>query len=154
MSTVACPILEFTAKPRVGAAVASFLAYPSREEDDEEEEDKEEEEEKGSPASPSLELLAVMSSTMHPENGYQRELLLVSSSLQRMESVEQYLLHTDPVLALVPLPESAAAATALGDGAGGVGAARRLFARCYSQANLKASRKQVAPLLTTYFEKN
>jgi exopolyphosphatase len=163
MATVACPVLEFTAKPRAGAVVASFLADPSREE---EKEEKEEEEE--SSASPSLELLAVMGSFIHPEKGYQRELLLVSSSLQRMESVEQYLLHTDPVLALVPLPESAAAETTLGDGdgdgdggggsqyppGGDDGRSRRLFARCYSQTNLKASRKQVAPLLTTYFEKS
>lgn len=122
MSTIACSISDFMKKPRVREVIQDYIRDPR------------------------LELVAVMSSYEHAEEGYSRELLLVSHSSALLDD----LILGSPVvmstLDLSPLPlplnweeEKERVEEREKE--------QPLDFRIFKQGNLKASRKQVAPLL-------
>ena len=88
-----------------------------------------------------LDMLGVMSFVMEPVP--QRELLLVTRSAPRLEQVSAFFLN-DATLALSELAvDSRAAEAMLGLG---------LHVRAFAQGNVKASRKQVLPLVSGFYE--
>ena len=122
MSTIACRLEEFCSKDGCYRDMVEYLRGPSLRADEH----------------CSLDLLAVMSSFVDEKGSYTRELLIASMDERRLDSVNEYLVATEPVmelevLALSPPPSG-------------------LHVRAYTQGNIKASRKQVAPLLKKYYD--
>ena len=123
MSTVACRLADFCRKDHCYRDMAGYLHDPSM---------------GGVEGQAALDILAVMASFIDEEKGYTRELLVASLDEGRLDSVTAYLTDTEPTMELASLT--------------GIEAPPGLHVRAYSQGNVKASRKQLAPLLTRYYD--
>ena len=128
MSTIACRLGEFCGKEHCYEDMVAYLSSPSSGGEIDE-------------AVP-LDLLVVMASFVDGENCYKRELLVASLHEERLTSVHAYLTTAEPQLDLVPL---------LLQGQRPAGLPAGLHVKAYSQGNVRASRKQVAPLLSAYY---
>ncbi len=126
MSTVACRLGEFCSKEQCYQDMVAYLSNPSSGEEMD--------------MAVPLDILVVMASFVDEEKGYTRELLVASLHEERIKSVHTYLTTTEPQLELEPVLLQ-----------GPVGLPAGLYVKAYSQGNIKASRKQVAPLLSAYY---